>query len=204
MSKVTAELGLPKIAGLLRKVLESGKTGLFVLATEDNRSAYFVIEAGNIRNIVFQQAKGQEALDEILQLPKARCKFTLQKNVNVVEVAEELRDWSKTLQALEGMPPTPALESNRPAAPPPSREEPANQTLGRVFKPAELLPIVVEEAVEYLGPMAPLVCQESFSDTPEITIDALFALLDKIGSEFDGPNQVSEFKKRVYDRIDNG
>ncbi len=202
MNPLRPLLSLRQVAKQLRIALDKGLTGVFFIATEDNRSAYVVLEAGTIRNIAFNGSKGVEALKKLRAIHRVRCRFSRQTAVNFIESDSALQDSERILSFLA------RVATTKPASE--KKEEPLVVATARQEEPVntldmeQILKVVIEEAVEYLGPMAATVCEEHFAALVPTDLEEMAEVLEGIGREFNDAALAWEFVMKVADRVEGG
>jgi len=182
----------------LRELVQSGSTGTLFVATNDNHSANFGFEDGEIVAIRCQRFRGIDALDAVLSIQFGRCRF-VPHSAGIHKVSEPLPPTSELLEILEAN--QEIANSLEPQSAPASVPAPQPAaTLG--LSVSNIQRIVEDEAMEYLGPMAGVVCDEHFEEIPPTSEAAVLRLLGRISAEINDKKREDEFKTRTLSRLD--
>ncbi len=182
----------------LRELVASQRTGTLFWATSDNHSAIFGFENGEIVTIRCQRLRGIDTLDTLLSIESGRCRF-IPHSAGIHKNTDALPPTSELLTILEAnqdasIPAEPRLAWQ--SAPAPRPEDTLGLSVRNIQK------IVEKEAVEYLGPMAGVVCEEHFEEIAPTDKATLLRLLDRIAAEIQDKEQEKEFKIRTLSRLD--
>ncbi len=182
-----------KIIGKLRYLCHKKVTGTFSIATNDNRHASISIKDGRIVGGTYRQLKGQTALENIRQISAGHCTFAA--GVLRSSAEDTLLPSSNALFEFLGInkdKPTAAVKITKTASktnPSESRDEAARKA-------------IEAEATEYLGPIAPTVCEEYFAMAGNLNNkEDLLSVLDGIAAEVGDDAKGEAFKKGVMARL---
>lgn len=167
------------VADELYKLCEQKRTGTFLAVTVDNRLTQFGLRQGEIVSLSFQHKQGTEALN------------LLQRQEGEVGVFRFMEHLPATQQDL---PPTDLI---------------LDQLLGKSDPVSGLVDprsvrmlseqtktVLQEELIEFIGPMAVIVCEEVWS-----TAKGLEAALDALSRELPDSNQAARFRQNVLKRL---
>ena len=193
MSKEKQLSSYKEIVWKLRHICDGGGTGTFSLATRENHYASISIKDGQIIGVTYRQSKGPVALENIRKVSAGRCTFAPGVLRNS-EVDASLPS-SKALFEYLGIGETkPAISAriNGPA----SNTEPSENQNGVARQAIE------SEAMEYLGPMAAIICEEHFARVGNLHDEEnLRRVLEGIAGEVGDKAKGEEFKKGVITRL---
>lgn len=169
----------------LKGLCTQRSTGTLFIATPDNHFGRIVLRGGEIISLIFGTKSGMAALPFIRAINTGKFKFA--KGQTPTDGTEDL-------------PPGPELLRRLGAAASPvgatARAPMAQKSLGQVYR------IVEGELVEFVGPIANLVCSEHKEKFGPITQETqLNALLESIGREIGDPNKARQFIDRVRERM---
>lgn len=167
----------------LRQLCLAGMSGIWTLATHDNRAARIGIDRGRIVVVHFQQLRGQAALVRLRAVERGRSGFT--------------PGAPPPGGAGEPLPPTEAILRFL------ARQGAAADASARSDIPAaRLREAVLAEATASLGPMGPTICEEHFERCGALNTQAgVQRLLSAVAAELGDLGKEEAFKRRVLARL---
>lgn len=184
----------------LRQLCSDRRVGTLFISTADNKAASFTLLEGEIVGARFRVFRGREALPMIKNIGMARYAFADGK---VADTDPDLPPTAEIL-ALVGSPAPRPPTSARPASPSSSAAAAAPQAPPR---PSRLdvgrIQIVLEsELVEYLGPMAKMICREHIEKAGPIDGPPdLKRLVDGLAREIGDAAKEERFKRVAWDKF---
>lgn len=162
-----------RIVEQLRQFCAERLTGTVFIVSDDNRMAQVHLESGNIVMLLCRGRRGLDALAAMRTMLNARLRFddsyisaTETEHLDTREVINQLS------ASLPSAPPGAALRP--PAAAPGATAAPAGAALS-----AEALARMERILVQYIGPMAQIVCADHAADAGDVRALAL-ALIGEI------------------------
>jgi hypothetical protein len=169
----------------LQSLCMQRSTGTLFIATPDNHFGRIVLKGGDIISLIFGTKSGMAALPFIRAIRTGKFTFT---------------QGHTPADGTENLPPAPELLRRLNAGATPvgaTTRSPVDQKLlGQVYR------IVEGELVEFVGPIANLVCSEHKGKFGPITQEKeLRALLESIGREIGDPLKARQFIERVRERM---
>ena len=192
MNQAAEQLPLKSIVGQLRMLCERHRTGTFLIATSDNRSARFVLERGQVLSASYARLQGLQAVEAIRGVSGGRCSFHTQVMMRR-NGEQNLPDSAGLLEMLE----TGAM------AVPPSPESERNDVQESELSPSMLKDVLESELADFVGPMASLICDEHLQSLPIPARKADVAvLIDRIALETGDSRKAAQFRERVMSKLD--
>lgn len=168
------------VADELYKLCEQKRTGTLLAVTVDNRLAQFSLRQGEIVWLSFQHKQGTEALN-LLQRQEGEISVSRFVDGQLPAARLDLPPTDLILEQLLGKSdPVSGLVDPR------SVRMLSEQTKA----------VLQEELIEFIGPMAVIVCEEVWS-----TAKGLEAALDALGRELPDPGQAARFRQNVLKRL---
>jgi len=173
MSDIVDEIG---------RLHRSRATGTLFVATGANKSAQILYEDGDIASIYFLNRHGRDALDKMLTIKVGRYRF--QAGFTPVRKRMDLPDTAVIIEKLKSF----------------CGEEPASETEhfsdpgGRITE--EEKSILERSLVEYIGPMASIVCEDFFHGEMDLK-----DIVEKLASEIPSPQNAIKFKEEVLKKL---
>lgn len=171
----------------LRTLCRDRRTGTLLVVSSNNQVFQFSLKEGEILALVFQNKHGAEALEVLDSLRHQDVR------ANASRFAEG--------HLLSSKAPTPAtdyilelLRGGHRGGSARSVQEPNPKSLRMTDRTRKILE---EELVEFLGPMAVILCDEVWS-----TAKSLDEALSILSQELSGPDQADRFWRNVFDRLD--
>lgn len=165
----------------LKEFCTQQTSGILFIATKANRSAQIVLENGEIVFVYFYNKRGVEALKLMLTIEAGRYRF--QKNATSSR-RSSLPSTDKILRFLK-------RETDNQIPPEPTEptevSEPVQSSLDENQK--RILETVL---VEYIGPMAAIICEDHLDSAPDIA-----AAIDVLASEIPSPDQAQKFRTQI-------
>lgn len=168
------------VKGELHKLCQEKRTGTLFIASVDNRLVQFGLDQGQIVFVSCQNKRGPEAL---LLLQEQNFKVSVTRFVEGQSPVNrlELPPTDQILQQLEGG-----------VGRLPAMGDPASRrTLSDKAKT-----VLEQELVEFIGPMAAIICEETWNSVGELE-----AALEVLSRELPDPGQVARFRQNVLNRL---
>lgn len=168
------------VKGELHKLCQEKRTGTLFIASVDNRLVQFGLDQGQIVFVSCQNKRGPEAL---LLLQEQNFKVSVTRFVEGQSPVNrlELPPTDQILQQLEGG-----------VGRLPAMGDPASRrTLSDKAKT-----VLEQELVEFIGPMAAIICEETWNSVGELE-----AALEVLSRELPDPGQVVRFRQNVLKRL---
>ena len=163
-----------RIVEQLRQFCAERLTGTVFIVSDDNRMAQVHLESGNIVMLLCRGRRGLDALAAMRTMLNARLRFddtyisaTETEHLDTREVINQLS------ASLPSAPPGAALRAATPAAPA------AGAAVAGPALSAEALARMERILVQYIGPMAQIVCADHAADAGDVRALAL-ALISEI------------------------
>lgn len=173
-----------RIVEQLRQFCAERLTGTVFIVSDDNRMAQVHLESGNIVMLLCRGRRGLDALAAMRTMLNARLRFddtyisaTETEHLDTREVINQLS------ASLPSAPPGAALRSAASAAP-----APAAAVAGPALS-AEALARMERILVQYIGPMAQIVCADHAADAGDVR-----ALVLALISEIPDKKQADAFR----------
>ena len=176
---------------------EAGDTGTLFLLTEQSATVKLVLSEGDIVALSYQSIRGEDAIEPISQLQ--HCKLRYYAGVKLLPVNNKLPDTETILDLLQGGTTQEATITTQiiaPATPPSTQSKTIRDTLENV------LTILTEEATEFLGPFAAVLCKkylESASNPP--SLEAINLALHQLAGDIRDETKSSQLERKVLQRI---
>lgn len=168
------------VKGELHKLCQEKRTGTLFIASVDNRLVQFGLDQGQIVFVSCQNKRGPEAL---LLLQEQNFKVSVTRFVEGQSPVNrlELPPTDQILQQLEGG-----------VGRLPAMGDPASRrTLSDKAKT-----VLEQELVEFIGPMAAIICEETWNSVGELE-----AALEVLSRELPDSGQVARFRQNVLKRL---
>lgn len=167
----------------LQQLCKERRIGTLFIATAGNATASFTLLGGEIVGISHRALRGRDALLLIKTIGLSRNAFAEGK------VADTDPDLPPTAEILEFI-------GSPPSAPPPPAARPSRFN-------AERVQLVLEtELVEYLGPMAKVICREHVHKAGALASTAdLRRLIDGLAREIGDPAREERFKREAWNKL---
>ncbi|WP_243042868.1 hypothetical protein [Dyella sedimenti] len=148
---------LAEVLRELKALVQQKTSGFFFIATESNNSSIIRLREGQIDDVAFSRYHSDEAVQHLARVGTARARFQpglISTSLKRMPLSETTLQW--LLGGFEGdAPPTPSASSASPPAKAVGSDE-------------EWREIVSQVALSYLGPIAPLLCDEAFAAAGDI------------------------------------
>jgi hypothetical protein len=160
-------------------------------------SARMVLNRGEICWVAYGELRGQEALEDIRLIDKGRMSFnpslrlTLGKQTlpSTPEILRELNTREFDKQNSHS-----ATDQKRHQ----SNSNSAQIISGKTFNKEEVCEIVVKESIEFIGPIAKVICAEYMKPlASEINLSSVRKLIDTIFIDINDEAKGKQFKERV-------
>jgi hypothetical protein len=173
---------LQDIVDEIKKLHRSRADGTLFVATGANKSAQILFKDGNIVSIYFYNMHGREALEKMSVIEVGRYRF--QEGFASIRRKSDLPETSVILATLDGFC---GDKSSADSAQPISSEGGLTD---------EQKSILEKCLVEYIGPMAAIICEDHFFGGA-----GLRETVDKLTSEIPSPQQAAQFKEEVLGKL---
>lgn len=147
---------LATVLGELRALIGRKATGFLFIVTEDNHSASIRLRDGHIDEVNFRNRFNDDAVQFLAQVTGARARF----QPGPVSPSKRPPLGESAMQWLLGR------RDNPGAAPAPSAATSASAEAAPTL--AQLRPAIEKVALNYLGPIASLLCEEAFAGTDDV------------------------------------
>jgi len=185
---------LSEIVHAIEQHYRARSSGTLFIVTGDNRSAKIVFVDGAIVAASLRHLLGMDALWELSSLTGCKCRFA--HGVKMPARAQELLDTKDILRVLGEEETTILPKIPSPTASP----ELQGSAIGKSHD--ELLAILSNAAIEYLGPMAIPICREyfPFKDGPPLMPDLVRAL-NQLGTDMHDSHKHNLLVKKVLDQV---
>jgi hypothetical protein len=196
----------------LRDLCAGKRTGTLFIITIENHLAQIVLRDGEIVALSYRLTRGPDALAALKAFGAARYRF---QSESVQPADPRLPSTAELLAALGGESgPIPAPAQRPPASEPTpmsaprpvgirpptdaGRSQDAGETVGR------LRPLIERELAEFLGPMAPLICDEHLAGRTGLGPQEISKVVEAIAGEIGDPAKEAQFKQRVLAQVIRG
>jgi hypothetical protein len=160
-------------------------------------SARIVMNRGEISWVAFGEHRGIDAIEEISLIESGRMSFNSSLKLTIGK--QDLPTTPEILKKIN----TRGIEHKRH----PKVSQPAAQktnpthnasTSGKTFDKNQICEIIVKESIEYIGPIAKIVCADYMKSQPdEISLNSLRKLIDIIVLDINDDTKGYLFKDRV-------
>jgi hypothetical protein len=172
----------------LRQLCKDRRIGTLFVATASNKSASFTLLAGEIVGISLRTLRGRDALLLIKTIGTSRYSFADGK---VADTDPDLPPTAEILEFISTPPSAPPLSA--PPAPAPRQSR---------FNVDRVQLLLEAELVEYLGPMAKVICREHVNKAGVLTGSAdLRRLIDGLAREIGDPVKEERFKREAWNKL---
>lgn len=177
---------------LVQSMLTEKKTGTVFVRTDDNHSVIIGVRDGNIVSLSCGPRFGLEAIPLIKHLKTGSYRV---EDVAVDHHAEELPTSGKILELLKarGDSATP-VESQQAVH--------SSHEVLRKFNTSKASKKLCTLLQDYLGPIAPMVCEEAVSKMGEAQgLAKMHELVDRLANEIDDPEEAKSFTEQALEQI---
>ncbi|MCG8488658.1 MAG: hypothetical protein MI756_14390 [Chromatiales bacterium] len=160
-------------------------------------SARIVLNRGEISWVAFGEYRGTEAIEEIRLIDNGRMSFNPSLKLTIGK---------------QNLPTTPEIlkmintrgHERKSRAKVPNHKSPSSSSInsepfsGKVFNKEEVCEIVVRESIEFIGPIAKIVCAEYMKSQPaQVSLSSVRQLIDTMVFDIDDEAKGRLFKDRV-------
>lgn len=184
-----------ELVNKLEQLCDSGKTGVFFVATKANRSAQLMMEDGKIVFIYFFNKRGRAGLKLMTQIKAGRFRFQdgpINAQPMDLPPTSEIIDFLRS--AASGQ--EPEAPSGAAEAPPLKKaDEPATSSTGAGLTPDQKDKLEDLLAV-YIGPMAAIICEDHLDAAPDVN-----AAIEALASEVPSADQAASFKNEAQKQL---
>jgi hypothetical protein len=161
-------------------------------------SARLVLHHGSIHWVAYEQQRGEEAIDSIRRIDSARFNFNPKLKLAIGE--QQLPPTSNILKQLCKHNNKAAIEPDRPAVKKInlSADIQDNTSGERFFDQDKVRSVLEEEALEYLGPMARILCSDYMkSMPPQVSLVQVRLLMTSLKKDIKDEKKGQLFMQRV-------
>ncbi|MEJ2620845.1 MAG: hypothetical protein P8163_11420 [Candidatus Thiodiazotropha sp.] len=158
-------------------------------------SVRIVMNRGEINWVAFGEHRGIDAIEEISVIENGRMSFNPSLKLTIGK--QNLPSTPEILKMIN----TRGIElKSRPKVSHQTTEKsnPTHTTSGTTFDKNQICEIVVKESIEYIGPIAKIVCADYMKSQPdEISLNSLRKLIDIIVLDINDDTKGHIFKDRI-------
>ncbi len=198
-----------QVANELKQLCEAKCSGIVFMMAEKNIMLQIVLTEGDIVSVVYQTKRGTEALELIQSfefihftlfnfIPRNASANKPKVDLNLPprsDILESIRQTGQSISQTEGMT---FINIEVPAGIGKSTQRAYSENV-ITHNLTKVIEIVVNELTFYLGPIAPMVCDEHLNNAIELS-DVLDSL-DKIASAIDDDASEVKFKQQVIKKL---
>ncbi len=203
----------------LRALCAAKRTGTLFIITLENHPAQIVLRDGEIVGLSYRLTRGPEALAPLKTFGAARSRFQSE----AVPPSDPRLPPTAEVLALLGAESGPSAERAQPgstgdaklageARPPVEVRPPADTRPAAHAEPSvaatevvgRLRPLIERELAEFLGPMAPLICDEHLTGRTGLGPQEINKLVEAIAGEIGDPAKEAQFTQRVLSQLIRG
>lgn len=165
----------------LYKLCQEKHTGMLFITSPDHRLVQLGVDQGEIVSLAFQNKQGLQAL---LSLQTQDFKVNVSRFVEWQTSPARQKDLPSTKDILEQL----TGNKGQPSAPvKPDNDGPLTD---------KVKAIVEQELTEFMGPMAAIVCEETWG-----SVSNLVQALDALCQELSDTTQAARFQQNVFKRL---
>jgi hypothetical protein len=181
-----AGLGYRELIGEVRRLSAEGRTGTVFITTSDNHSVRFVLRGGTISAVGFGLQTGLAAVTSITRIIGGRLSFS--DGLLQHESQAELPPTAELLTLLGGA----AADAG----------DGGGAGTGLLATSLNRSSTILEaELVEYLGPMARVVCNEHLTRAARSGATSLNDVIESLARELGDRDKAARFTERVRARL---
>ena len=188
----------------LRALCAAKRTGTLFIITLENHPAQIVLRDGEIAGLSYRLTRGPDALAPLGVFGAARYRFQQEAgppaDPRLPPTAEILARLSPgSGSAIERSQSSSTPDRRTAETEPPSAAGRPNDAGPGLDAEAfgRLRPLIERELAEFLGPMAPLICDEHLAGHAGLGPQEIAALVEAIAREIGDPAKEAQFKQRV-------
>lgn len=186
MKSGDAGLGYRDLIGEVRRLSAEGRTGTVFITTSDNHSVRFVLRGGTISAVGFGLQTGLAAVTSIARITGGRLSFS--DELFQHESQAELPPTAELLTLLSGA----AADAG----------DGGGAGTGLMATSLNRSSAILEaELVEYLGPMARVVCNEHLTRAARSGATSLNDVIESLARELGDRDKAARFTERVRARL---
>jgi hypothetical protein len=192
----------------VRSLCAAKRTGTLSIITLENHLAQVVLRDGEIVGLSYRLTRGPDALTPLKVFGAARYRFQ-QESVQsadprlppTAEILDLLNPEAGSVVERRQSPSTTDRATAETEAPPSAR--PADNTGPSLDAEAfgRLRPLIERELAEFLGPMAPLICDEHLAGRTGLGSQEIAKLVEAIAREIGDPAKEAQFSRRVLSQL---
>ena len=187
-----------QVAAVLRQLSKERRVGTLFITTADNKSASISLLGGEIVGVSFRVLRGRDALLLIRNIGLSRCTF---HDGKVPDTDPDLPPTHEIL-AMFGTPEPVSPQQAQQQPPPPPPPPPAARPAGPGPEVRKIQQILEKELVEFLGPMAKVICREHVDKAGALASPAeLRRLVDALAGEISDRNKAEAFRRAAWDKL---
>lgn len=174
------------VLGEVRRLCAEGRTGTIFVTTSDNHAARFMLRGGAITAVLYGLQSGLAAVASITRITGGRLRYSEELPQHAPQ--EDLPPTRDLLTLLGGRADSATTDS-------PSGTGTAVTSLNGSRA------IIEAELVEYLGPMARVVCEEHLTRAARDGSKSLNDVIESLARELADPDKMARFTERVRARL---
>lgn len=169
-------------------------SGFFFIATADNHSCTIRLRGGTIEDVIYSRSRGDDAVQLLSHTKGGRGRFQPDPGnapAGRSKLSEAAQRW--LLGGFESGPPNGlgGGDARVPPSAPVATKAPAVPS-GRVTPGSQAAEIIERVALNYLGPIAGLICEEAFEASGDIE-----EVIELIGKNLASGEEILRFKKEA-------
>lgn len=188
----------------LRQLCRDARVGTLFITSVDNRTASLTLLGGEIVGARYRALRGRDTLVLIKNIGQSRIAFSDDK---VTDTDPDLPPTAEILALLGGRPPSvpigPPAAASPPVRPPPPAPSAAPPVPRAPRAESERIRTVLEaELVEYLGPMAKVICREHIERAGSLSTPGdLQRLVEGLAREIGDAKKEERFKREAWNKL---
>jgi len=189
------------IRGLV-KLCRDKVSGTVFFNLDDGRSARLVLHQGAISWVAFQELRGEAAIDAISEIDAARLNFNpvlklAIGNQNLPSTPEVLKQLNSYVGSISE-PPVPMVTE----VVSPTPQAAADVEGDGPFLRDRVCLVLERESIEYLGPMAKLLCEEHMRTLPnQLTLVQVRQAINALSNDIQDGQKSRLFQERVAQEL---
>jgi len=178
------QLNYESFIALIENMVDRKESGSLYVRTDTNRSVFVGLNGGKIEALVAGPKRGMEALKTIMQMAHCSCR---RDNSTLPYHTRDLPGTNDILLLLKQRNPPQAAGETAP--PPPGNKE---------IDAKEVMAILCHLLHDYLGPAAPVICEDVTDNGATIRTGADLAVaIEQLAKEVDSSVEAGEFIQRA-------
>lgn len=173
----------------LKRLCDTGKTGVLFIATRKNKSAQIMLSNGAIVFIYFFNKRGKDALSLMLEIQAGRFKF---QEGAITARPMDLPPTSEIIQYLmngTGISDTSSVQATQTV--PPQQQNSDGPALSSLVRQQ------LEDALaKYIGPMAAIICEDHLGSARDV-----LTAIESLASEIPGEELANQFRTEAKQKL---